>query len=254
MPSRSSNSSKSSGSASVTRSRTRSRAACCVKTLDAGGRAQQPRNGMEWDLAGVRFAEGGEHLHTRLAAIAATSRTRRLLPMPGGPTTPTTAPWPSTARSNRPSTADISHRRPTRFDSTRSKQAMPFLHAQQPLSRDRLIGTLDLNQLTLAESRCTINQSRGRCAEHHPTRRSDRLHPLGHPHLLTDCGVTERPRTHFTGDHLARVQADPQLQLDTVAVLDVDGKPLRLFLDAQGRQTGTNSVILQRRLARRTPP
>ena len=47
----------------------------------------------------------------RAAAIAATSRTRRLLPMPGGPTTPTTPPWPSAARSNRPSTANISHRR-----------------------------------------------------------------------------------------------------------------------------------------------
>ena len=63
----------------------------------------------------------GEHLDTPTAAIAETSRTRRLLPMPGGPTTPTTAPWPSIARSNRPSTADISHRRPTRFDSARAR-------------------------------------------------------------------------------------------------------------------------------------
>ena len=28
--------------------------------------------------------------------------------------------------------------------------AMPFLHAQQPLGRDGLIGTLDLNQLSLS--------------------------------------------------------------------------------------------------------
>ena len=34
-----------------------------VKTLDTGGRAQQPRDGVEGDLAGVRLAEGGEHLH-----------------------------------------------------------------------------------------------------------------------------------------------------------------------------------------------
>src|SRR6185312_9609184 len=108
---------------------------------------------------------------------------------------------------------------------------MPFLHAHQPLSRDGLIGTLDLNQLRLTESRCTIDKSRGRCAQHHPARRSDRLHPLSHPHLFTDSGVTERPRTHFTRDDLTRVKSHPQLQLDTVAVLDVDGKPLRLFLD-----------------------
>ena len=29
--------------------------------------------------------------------------------------------------------------------------AMPFLHAQQPLGRDGLIGALDLNQLRLTE-------------------------------------------------------------------------------------------------------
>ena len=69
---------------------------------------------------------------------------------------------------------------------------MPFLHAQQPLGRDRLIGTLDMNHLRLAERRCAINQPRGGRAEHHPTRRSDRLHPLRHPDLLTDGGVTER--------------------------------------------------------------
>ena len=123
---------------------------------------------------------------------------------------------------------------------------MPFRHAQQPLSRDRLIGTLDLNQLKLADNRYTINQSRGRCAQHHPTRRGHRLHPLSHPHLLADSGVTERPRTDLTGDHLARVQADPQLQLDSVAVLDLN-RELCSFasLDGQGRKTRANSVILQ---------
>jgi hypothetical protein len=33
-----------------------------VKTGDARCRTQQPRDDMERDLAGVRFAEGGEHL------------------------------------------------------------------------------------------------------------------------------------------------------------------------------------------------
>ena len=113
-------------------------------------------------------------------------------------------------------------------------------------ARDRLVGTLDPNQLRLAESRCAINQSRGGRAEHHPTRRSDRLHPLSHPDLLTDGGVTESARTDLTGDHLTGVQAHPQLQVHTVALLDVDGKPLRLLLNAQRRQAGANSVVLQR--------
>ena len=123
---------------------------------------------------------------------------------------------------------------------------MPFAHAQQPTGRDRFIGTLDLNQLRLAESRCALNQSRGGRAEHHPTRRSDRLHPLRHPHLLTNSGVTQSARTDLTGDHLTGVQAHPQLQLHTVAVSDLGGKPLRLLLNAQRRQAGANSVVLQR--------
>ena len=139
--------------------------------------------------------------------------------MPGGPTTPTTAPWPSMARSNKPSTADISHRRPTRFDSAR-----PTARCRSPMPNSRwaahrFVGTLDLNQLRLAESRRAINQSRGGRAEHHPTRRGDRLHPLGHPDLLADGGVTERPRTDLTGDHLTGVQSHPQPQIHTVAVV-----------------------------------
>src|SRR4029078_8749269 len=35
-----------------------------VKTLDAEGRARQPRDGMEGDLTGVRLAECSEHLNT----------------------------------------------------------------------------------------------------------------------------------------------------------------------------------------------
>ena len=56
----------------------------------------------------------------RAFAIAATSRVRRLFPIPGGPTTPTTEPWPSIALSSKASMADISQRRPTRFDSARA--------------------------------------------------------------------------------------------------------------------------------------
>ena len=70
---------------------------------------------------------------------------------------------------------------------------------------------------------------------------------MRHPDLLTDGGVTERSGTDFTGDHLTRVQSDPHLQVHTVPVSDVDGKPFRLLLNPQGRQTGTNRVVLQRR-------
>ena len=123
---------------------------------------------------------------------------------------------------------------------------MPFLQAQQPLSRDGLIGPLDPNQLGLAQGRHAINQPRGRRAQHHPAGGSDRLHPLSHPHLLTDGGVTKWAGTDFTGDHPARVQAHPQPQLHTVTLCYFDGKPLRLLLNPQRRKTSAESVILQR--------
>ena len=76
--------------------------------------------------------------------------------------------------------------------------------------------------------------------------RRHRVHPLGDTELLTDGGVTQRPRPDFTGDHLTGVQSQAQLQLHPVAISDVDSKPLRLFLNPQRRQTGANSVVLQR--------
>jgi hypothetical protein len=68
----------------------------------------------------------------------------------------------------------------------------PFRHAQQPLGADRLIGSFDADTLDFTETRSSINKSRRRRAEHHPTRRRGRLHPLSHPELLTNGGVTER--------------------------------------------------------------
>jgi hypothetical protein len=123
---------------------------------------------------------------------------------------------------------------------------MPVAQAQQPTGGHRCLGTLDPNQLKLTQTRRALNQSRRRRAEHHPTRRSHRLHPLGHPDLLTDGAVAELARTKPTGDHLTGVQPDPQPQIDTVALTHIDGKPRRLLLKAQGRQTGPNGVVLQR--------
>ena len=107
------------------------------------------------------------------------------------------------------STAAISQRRPTRFDSarptSRSRRAMPSSRR----ARHRFVGTLDANQLGLAQSRRALDQPRGGRAEHHPARRGHRFHPLRHPDLLTDGGVTQRARTDLTGNHLDRSSAPP---------------------------------------------
>src|SRR5262245_3032862 len=48
-------------------------------------------------------------------------------------------------------------------------------------------------------------------AEHHLTRRSDRLQPLSHPHLLTNRGVTNDPEpiSPATPDPSSAPPADP---------------------------------------------
>jgi hypothetical protein len=52
-------------------------------------------------------------------------------------------------------------------------------------------------------------------------------------------------RAELTGDHLAGVQSDPQLQLDTIASPHLGGESRRFLLDGQRRQAGANSVVLQ---------
>ena len=110
---------------------------------------------------------------------------------------------------------------------------------------DWLIRVFDADTLNCTQSRHPLDQPRRGRAEHHATRRCPRLHPLGHTDLLTNGGVTERPRTDFTGDHLTGVKSHPQLQVHTVAPSDIDCDRLGLLLNPQGRQTRTNSVILQ---------
>src|SRR6516225_9514171 len=80
--------------------------------------------------------------------------------------------------------------------------------AHQPPSQHRLLGTLDADHLGITQQHSAVDQTGCRFAEHHPTRRRHRLHPLGHTYLLADRGITQRPRADFTCDDLARVQAD----------------------------------------------
>jgi hypothetical protein len=164
-----------------------------VKTLNTHGRAQQQRHDMEGDLARVRLAEAGEHFDT------ATACHRRNL---AHETALADARWadhadhsavavdctiqqPLHGRHLPPPTDQIQLGTPDR--------AMLFIHAQQPIARHRLVGTLDPNQLRLSESCCVLNQSRCRCAEHHPAGRGDRFHPLRHPDLLTNVVYPKGP-------------------------------------------------------------
>ena len=113
---------------------------------------------------------------------------------------------------------------PTNQSRLRTPDArMPFAYAQQAMGGHRFLGALDPNHLRFTENRHPVHQPRGGRAEHHPTRRSDRLHPLSHPHLLTHGGVTERPRPDLPGDHLTGVEANAQPKIQTVALADPGG-------------------------------
>ncbi len=114
------------------------------------------------------------------------------------------------------------------------------------MPRHRFRAALDMHQLTLTKHRAGFDQPCGGLAEHHPTWWGRRFHPLGHPDLFTDGGVTERARADLTGDDLPRIQTDPCQQLDAVAPGNVSGKPLRLLLHAQAGQAGADGVVLQR--------
>src|SRR5262249_1559376 len=116
--------------------------------------------------------------------------------------------------------------------------AKPVSYAQQPVGGHWFLGTLDLDHLRFTEHRCALDQSRRGGAEYYPTGRRNRLHPLRHPDLRTDRGVTESPRTDLTNDHLTRVQAHPQPQVDSVAIVDLGGQSGSRILNAQGRQAG----------------
>jgi hypothetical protein len=123
---------------------------------------------------------------------------------------------------------------------------MVISHPQLSQGHDWLLSTLDADHVRFTKHRGVFDESGSGLTEHHPRRRSDRLHPLSHPGLLTDSGVTERPRTDLTGYHLSAVQAHAQPKVHTVAILDLGRKPLGLLLNARRGQAGPHRVILQR--------
>ncbi len=150
MPSRSSKSATSSGSASVkawprsVRGPARSR----PSTPDAERRSRAID--VERDLAVCDSQNVVNTSTPRAGASAASSRVRRLLPIPGGPATPTTAPRPSIALVQQALDGRHLPLSTDQFDSTRAVRSC-CADAQQAAGGDRFVGALDLNQLRLTE-------------------------------------------------------------------------------------------------------
>jgi hypothetical protein len=190
---------------------------------------------MERDLAGVGFAECGKHLDTPGGGCRHDFSDQTAFADPRGSYHGDHRAV--TVDNTFQQTLDGGHLPTSTYQSRLSTRdgTIPVGQAQQLPGGHGFISALDVDQLRFPERHHALDHPSGGGTEHHPTRGSDRLHPLSHPHLLTDSGITERPRTDLTGDHLAGVHADAQLEVDTVALLDFDGEPLCLVLNAQGR-------------------
>ena len=98
-----------------------------------------------------------------------------------------------------------------------------------------------------------LDQPSGGRAEHHPTRRGHRLHPLGHADLLADRGVPGTARADLPGDHLPGVQPDPQLKSTPVARLNLLGQIADRLWMSRAARTPARRGPPGRRVHRRRP-
>jgi hypothetical protein len=217
-----------------------------VEVVHPEYRAQQPRHHLERNPARMGLAESRKHLNAKPC------RHHRQLTDNTALTDP--------RRSHHPDhTPAAAHRLiqdprqgahlPHAPNQPRLMPADPpaLRRRQQTTREDRRVGAFDTHHLGLTEHDRVFDEPRGGLAQHYPTRRGHRLHPLGHPDLLTDRGVACAAGADVTGNHQTRIQPDPHLQGDPVTVFDLSGQPLGVLLNVQRRHTGPKSVILQRR-------
>ena len=97
-------------------------------------------------------------------------------------------------------------------------------HAEQLSRGHGRVGALDVNVFDGPEPGGFLDEAG--CGEraHDSARRGGRLHALRHSDGMADGGVSAVARAYFAGDHLARVQPDPDLQGDAVTAKHLGGK------------------------------
>ena len=67
--------------------------------------------------------------------------------------------------------------------------------AEQAVRANGRIGAFDAHHFRLAEHGNMTDQMCGGVADHHSARRRGRFHPLGHPDVHADRGVTPEPES-----------------------------------------------------------
>ena len=199
---------------------------------------QQACGRVERDLGGVRFAVRRENLNGPASGDRSDLPCHAALANSGRPNQPdNAAPTVHRLVEHRPDGAQL----PLTANKGRHLTGPPPTLAgdcQQAAGSHRRLHTLDRDAFRFTEHDRFTHQSCGGFTEHHSAGRRDRLHALRQADLLTDCGLTQRPRAHFTGDDLAGIQPDSQLQRHSVALLHLAAQPIDLFVDVQCGHAG----------------
>ena len=212
--------------------------------VDPHAGAQQSRDGTERDVAGVGFAMSGGHRRSPARRERNGLSGQSTLAYPG---------WPDDVDDAARAAHRLVQQCGQKVQLTRAADQRPiaavtrlmFLDRQQPPRPNRGVCTLDRMQFVLSEHHRVLDQSGRRLTEHDTTGWRYRFHPLRHTDLFSDGRVTSVVRTDFAGNDLTRVQPDPQLQDDAVAVRHIIGERGSLILNLQCGDTCTNGVILQ---------
>jgi hypothetical protein len=190
------------------------------------------------------FAVCREHLDTRSVAIETVSSTKRLAPMPGGHTSPTTRPLPSIDWSSSPTMVLNSKSRPTKVD--RCLPGLPT-SGSVPSKRHAATGASAPLTRTISDAPSTTALSTSLAVDSlsitPPGGATDSIR-CAMP-TCTDRRVTRRTRTDLTRNDLTGVESHAQLKRHTVVALDVGAQAPRLLLDVQCGEAGTKSVVLQ---------
>jgi hypothetical protein len=111
-----------------------------------------------------------------------------------------TLPWPSMDRSKHRFDRRHFPARPTNRDTVTFP---PVDRLDRTIvGRRLLLRSLDLHHLWPAKLDHVLDEPRSGLAQHHRAGRGNGFHSLRHADLLTDCRVTQSPRTDLPDDHL----------------------------------------------------
>ena len=216
------------------------------KADDAEDRSQQPGDHLQRDVAGVGFAVRDEHLE------AAAPRDRDGLT--DQPCLADAGPTRHRDDSSRAGTGLVQQCRdgallrpaPNQPGLMTGFESMFDVRGYQAPRRHADVNAFDVHRLALTEHNSILDAPSGRLAEQDTARRCRGLHPLRHPYLLTERGVTEVGGADLAGDHPAGIQPDAQPQVDPIATGNLDGQALRGLLDVQSRETRAKCMSFQR--------